>query len=73
LLERLLAWWLRSRMQWELQPLTGLQDAIASRHATDLAPLPDAVTAGAGTREVRLVLASAHEGGLRASIDLPRR
>jgi two-component system, OmpR family, sensor histidine kinase TctE len=48
----LLAWWLRSRIQNELEPLTVLQDTIERRHATDLAPLPDAVRAGVGTREV---------------------
>jgi two-component system sensor histidine kinase TctE len=52
LLLALLAWWLRRRIQGELQPLTGLQEAIERRHAADLAPLPDAVTAAAGTREV---------------------
>jgi two-component system, OmpR family, sensor histidine kinase TctE len=48
----LLAWWLRKRIQGELQPLTVLQEAIERRHATDLAPLPEAVRAAAGTGEV---------------------
>jgi two-component system sensor histidine kinase TctE len=47
----LLAWWLRRRIQADLQPLTALQDAIERRHAADLNPLPPAVR-DASTREV---------------------
>ena len=51
----LLAWWLRRRMQDDLQPLTQLEDAIRQRDATDLAPLPAEVTSHASTRDVESI------------------
>lgn len=51
----LLAWWLRRRIQHELQPLAELEEAIERRHAADLAPLNDRVKAGASTRDVERI------------------
>jgi two-component system sensor histidine kinase TctE len=51
----LLAWWLRRRIQRDLQPLGQLEEAIGRRHAADLAPLPDEVKAGASTRDVERI------------------
>lgn len=51
----LLAVWLRRRIQRDLEPLTELQDAIARRHAADLAQLPDTVKAGASTRDIERI------------------
>ena len=50
-----LAWWLRDRIQNELRPLAGLQEAIERRHAADLAPLHERLKAGASTRDVERI------------------
>ncbi|HUR88544.1 MAG TPA: sensor histidine kinase [Ramlibacter sp.] len=50
-----LAWWLRRRMQDDLQPLAQLHGAIESRHAADLTPLSDEIKAGASTRDVERI------------------
>ncbi|HEY8051171.1 MAG TPA: HAMP domain-containing sensor histidine kinase, partial [Ramlibacter sp.] len=51
----LLAWWLRRRMERDLQPLGELEAEIERRRAADLAPLPDRVKAGASTRDVERI------------------
>lgn len=51
----LLAWWLGRRIQHELRPLAGLEEAIGRRHAADLAPLHERVKAGASTRDVERI------------------
>ena len=58
LLLMFLAWWLRRVIQRDLQPLAQLQQAVDQRDASDLAPVPEAITTGASTRDVeRLGLA----------------
>ncbi|MBI2769061.1 MAG: sensor histidine kinase [Burkholderiales bacterium] len=53
-----LAWWLRRVIQRDLDPLAQLQQAVDQRDASDLAPVPQAITSGATTRDVeRLGLA----------------
>lgn len=51
----LLAWWLRRRIEGDLQPLGRLEAEMDRRRAGDLAPLPDAVKAGASTRDVERI------------------
>ena len=53
-----LAWQLRRVIQRDLEPLAQLQQAVDQRDASDLAPVPEAVTRGASTQDVeRLGLA----------------
>ena len=54
----LLAWWLRRRIERDLQPLGRLEAEIDRRRAGDLAPLPDVVKAGASTRDVERIAAA---------------
>ena len=51
----LLAWWLSRRIERDLEPLGRLEAEIDRRRAGDLAPLPDAVKAGASTRDVERI------------------
>ena len=48
----LLAWWLRRVIAQDLQPLVQLQQTVNERHASDLTPMPPALTAQASTRDV---------------------
>ena len=50
----LLAWWLRRRIEGDLAPLAGLEDAIGRRNAADLAPLPAAVR-DASSRDIERI------------------
>jgi two-component system sensor histidine kinase TctE len=50
-----LATWLRSRIETDLQPLAELEGAIERRNALDLAPLPGHVKAGASTRDIERI------------------
>jgi two-component system sensor histidine kinase TctE len=52
LLLAFLAWRLRRVIQRDLEPLAQLQHAVDQRDASDLTPVPEAVTKGASTRDV---------------------
>lgn len=47
-----LAWQLRRVIQRDLEPLAQLQQAVDKRDASDLTPVPEAITVGASTRDV---------------------
>ena len=47
-----LAWQLRRVIQRDLAPLAQLQQAVDQRDASDLTPVPQAITEGASTRDV---------------------
>lgn len=47
-----LAWQLRRVIQRDLEPLAQLQQAVDQRDASDLTPVPEAVTGGASTQDV---------------------
>ena len=47
-----LAWQLRRVIQRDLEPLAQLQQAVDQRDASDLTPVPEAVTRGASTQDV---------------------
>jgi two-component system sensor histidine kinase TctE len=49
----LLAWWLRRAIGRQMQPLAELQQAVDQRDAADLAALPPALSAQAGTRDMQ--------------------
>jgi two-component system sensor histidine kinase TctE len=52
LLLMFLAWQMRRVIQRDLEPLAQLQHAVDQRDASDLAPMPSALTDGASTRDV---------------------
>ena len=48
----LLAWWLRRVIRREVRPLAAVQEALDRRDASDLTPIPHALTHGARSRDV---------------------
>ena len=48
----LLAWWLRRVIRREVRPLAVVQEALDRRDASDLTPIPHALTHGARSRDV---------------------